>query len=128
MTGNSAPSAADAAKPRSFEKLVCYLKKRMSAARGWQKSHADIAANITPFDRVLQSHDVASRMLDATTPHGAAVLDEIVNHQAQIIAYNGDFRLMSLVVVPPLLLLLVMRRHRRPVAPVAAAAEARAIA
>jgi DHA2 family multidrug resistance protein len=93
-------------------------------ARGWQKSHADIAANITPFDRVLQSHDVASRMLDATTPHGAAVLDEIVNHQAQIIAYNGDFRLMSLVVVPPLLLLLVMRRHRRPVAPVAAAAEA----
>jgi MFS transporter, DHA2 family, multidrug resistance protein len=93
-------------------------------ARGWQESHADIAANITPFDRVLQSHDMASRMLDATTPHGAAVLDEMVNHQAQIIAYNSDFKLMSLVVVPPLLLLLVMRRHQRPVAPVAAVAEA----
>ena len=64
---------------------------------------------------MLQSHDVASRMLDATTPHGAAVLDEMVNHPAQILAYNSDFRLMSLVVVPPLLL--VMRRHQRPVAP-----------
>jgi MFS transporter, DHA2 family, multidrug resistance protein len=93
-------------------------------ARAWQKSHADIAANITPFDRVLQSNDVASHMLDATTPHGAAVVDEMVNRQAQIIAYNSDFRLMSLVVVPPLLLLLVMRRHQRPVAPAVAAVTA----
>ncbi len=91
-------------------------------ARLWQRSHADIAATITPFDRVLQGNDVASRMLDATTPHGAAVLDQMVNHQAQIIAYNSDFRLMSLVVLPPLLLLLVMRRHERPAKPAAAPA------
>ena len=93
-----------------------------AGARRGRRSHADIAANITPFDRVLQGNDVASRMLDATTPHGAAVLDQMVNHQAQIIAYNSDFRLMSLVVLPPLLLLLVMRRHERPAKPAAAPA------
>ena len=47
----------------------------------------------------------------------------MINRQAQIIAYNDDFRMMSLVVVPPLLLLLVMRRHERPAPrPVAAPA------
>jgi hypothetical protein len=42
------------------------------------------------------------------------LLDQMVTHQAQIIAYNNDFRLMMLTVVPPLLLLLLMRRHDRP--------------
>ena len=81
--------------------------------RGAQTSHADIVAGITPFDRVLQTGDAASRLLNPATRHGAAMLDQMVSQQAQIIAYNSDFRIMSLVVVPPLLLL-VMRRHRRP--------------
>ena len=85
--------------------------------RGTQTSHADIAANITPFDRVLQGNDAVARALDPATAHGAALLDEMINHQAQIIAFNNDFRMMSIVVVPPLLLLLLMRRHeRRPAA------------
>jgi hypothetical protein len=42
------------------------------------------------------------------------MLDRMIDQQAQIIAYNSDFRLMALVVVPPLLMLLVMRRHKRP--------------
>ena len=91
--------------------------------RNTQTSHADIAAQITPFDRVLQGNDTVSRMLDPANPHGAAVLDRMVNHQAQIIAFNNDFRMMTLVVVPPLLLLLLMRRHeRRPAAAAAPAA------
>jgi MFS transporter, DHA2 family, multidrug resistance protein len=85
--------------------------------RNTQATHADIAAGITPFDRVLQAGDTTSHMLDPATRHGAAMLDQMINHQAQIIAFNSDFRMMSLVVVPPLLLLLVMRRHeRRPAA------------
>jgi DHA2 family multidrug resistance protein len=84
--------------------------------RNTQVSHADIVAGITPFDRVLQAGDNASRMLDPATRHGAAMLDQMVNHQAQIIAFNNDFRMMTFVVVPPLLLLLLMRKHeRRPV-------------
>ena len=82
--------------------------------RGAQASHADIASEITPFDRVLQTGNAASRMLDPATRHGAAMLDRMVNQQAQIIAYNNDFRVMALVVVPSLLLLLVMRRHEHP--------------
>ena len=84
--------------------------------RSTQASHADIAAGITPFDRVLQAGDAVSHMLDPATRHGAAMLDQMINHQAQIIAFNNDFRMMTLVVVPPLLLLLVMRKHeQRPV-------------
>jgi len=81
--------------------------------RNTQTSHADIASVITPFDRVLQGNDAVSHMLDPATRQGAAILDQMINHQAQIIAYNNDFRMMTLVVVPPLLLLLVMRRHER---------------
>src|SRR6478672_1385435 len=82
--------------------------------RGIQATHADIAAGITPFDRVLQGNDTVSHMLNPATQHGVALLDQMVTRQAQIIAYNNDFRLMMLTVIPPLLLLLLMRRHDRP--------------
>jgi len=82
--------------------------------RSVQTTHSDIAAGITPFDRVLQGNDAVSHMLDPATRHGAAMLDQMITHQAQIIAYNNDFRLMMLTVIPPLLLLVLMRRHDRP--------------
>jgi DHA2 family multidrug resistance protein len=81
--------------------------------RGIQVTHADIAAGVTPFERSLQAGDVASRVLDPFSRHGAALLDEMINHQAQIIAYNNDFRFMMLTIVPPMLLLFLMRRHQR---------------
>ena len=84
--------------------------------RSVQTTHADIAAGITPFDRVLQGNDAVAHMLNPATPHGAAMLDQMITHQAQIIAYNNDFRLMTLTIIPPLLLLFLMRRHARPVA------------
>jgi DHA2 family multidrug resistance protein len=88
-----------------------------SLTRSEQATHADIAAGITPFDRVLQGNDAVSHALNPATRHGAELLDGMITHQAAIIAYNNDFRLMTLTVVPPLLLLLIMRRHeRRPVA------------
>ena len=86
--------------------------------RGTQVSHADIAAGITPFDRVLQGGDAVSHLLNPATQHGAALLDQMINQQAQIIAYNNDFRLLALVTVPALLLLFLMRRHEEPPAAV----------
>ena len=71
-----------------------------SLTRSVQVTHADIAAGITPFDRVLQGNDAVSHMLNPATRHGAALLDQMINHQAQIIAYNNDFRLMMLTVCP----------------------------
>jgi DHA2 family multidrug resistance protein len=81
--------------------------------RGIQTNHADIAAGITPFGRVMQHQDAVSQFLDPTTTKGAVLLDQMINYQAQIIAYNNDFRLMMLIVIPPLLLLFLMRRHAR---------------
>jgi DHA2 family multidrug resistance protein len=81
--------------------------------RGFQTNHAEIAASITPFERLLQNQDRLGQVLDPTTKSGAAMLDQMINYQAQIIAYNTDFRLMMLVVIPPLLLLFLMRRHAR---------------
>jgi DHA2 family multidrug resistance protein len=92
--------------------------------RSTQAMHADIAAGITPFDRVLQGGGAVSRMLAPGTRHGAAMLDQMITQQARIVAYNNDFRLMTLTVLPPLALLLLMRRHARPAAaPVAAAGD-----
>ena len=35
--------------------------------------------------------------LSPATRHGAAMLDQMIKHQAQIIAYNNDFRMMALL-------------------------------
>ena len=101
---------------RNFGQALGVSVMSFSLTRGIQANHADIAASITPFDRVLQGNDAVSHALDPTTRHGAALLEQMISHQAQIIAFNNDFRLMTLVVVPPLLLLLLMRRHARPMA------------
>ena len=79
--------------------------------RGFQSNHADIAASITPFERVLQHRDAVAAALDPATRKGAALLDQMVTYQAQIISYNNDFRLMMLALAPPLVLLFLMRRH-----------------
>ncbi len=81
--------------------------------RGFQTNHAEISAGITPFERLLQHQDRLGHVLDPTTRSGAMMLEQMINYQAQIIAYNTDFRLMMLVVIPPLLLLFLMRRHAR---------------
>jgi DHA2 family multidrug resistance protein len=87
-------------------------------AHNAQALHAEIGVYANPFNRALQ-HGAAQRMLDATHAHGAAVLDQLINRQAQIIAYMDDYRLMIFTTAPALLLLLLMRRPRviAPAAP-----------
>jgi DHA2 family multidrug resistance protein len=87
-------------------------------ARNTQALHSEIGAYANPFNRALQ-HGAAQHMLDATHPHGAAMLDQLINQQAQIIAYMDDYRMMIFTTAPALLLLLLMRRPRQiaPAAP-----------
>ncbi len=80
-------------------------------AHNTQALHAEIGAYVTPFNRALQ-HGAAARLLDPTNPHGAAMLDRIINQQAQIIAYLDDYKLMVFTTAPALLLLFLMRRPR----------------
>ena len=86
-------------------------------ARNTQVLHEQIGAYVTPFNRAL----AALGMLNPAHRHGAALIDQMVNHQAQIIAYNDDYKLLILTTLPALLLLFLMRRPRQ-VGPVRAEA------
>jgi DHA2 family multidrug resistance protein len=82
-------------------------------ARNTQVLHESIGASVTPFNRALQDGGAVQRMWDPATRHGAAVLDHIVNQQAQIIAYIDDYKMMIFTTLPSLLLLFLMRRPLR---------------
>jgi DHA2 family multidrug resistance protein len=92
-----------------------------SLAQLTQVSHADLAATITPFNRLLQG-GMVGHFLNPATAAGAGLLDAAINRQAQIIAYNDDYRMMMVVTLAPLLLLPLMHRGRRPAGPAAHAA------
>ena len=75
-------------------------------ARNTQALHEVIGASVTPFNRALAGLGA----FDPATHHGAALLDQVVNHQAQIIAYVDDYVLLICTTLPAILLLLIMRR------------------
>ncbi len=77
-----------------------------------QTLHAEIGASVTPFNRALQDGGVVERFWNPMTHHGAALLDRVVNHQAQIVAFVDDYRMMVFTTMPALALLLLMRRPR----------------
>ncbi len=78
-------------------------------ARHTQAMHEFIGAAVTPFNRALQAADPIQHWFSPTTRHGAAMLDRIVNEQAQIVAYANDYVLLIMATVPAWLLLLVVR-------------------
>ncbi len=71
-----------------------------------QVNHAILAANVTPFNRALET-GAAARLWNPGSMHGAALLNQEVTRQAAIIAYIDDFKLMLVlaIIVTPLLLL-----------------------
>ena len=77
-----------------------------------QVNHADIAAGINPFNRALQVA-APSHFWNTASAKGMALLNAEVTHQARIIAYIDDFKLMLIlgIIVVPLLLLV---RSSRP--------------
>ncbi|MBS0641527.1 MAG: MFS transporter, partial [Proteobacteria bacterium] len=81
-------------------------------ARNTQTMHEMIGASVTPFNRALQASP-AQHLLDPATLHGAALLDRIINHQAQIVAYANEYVLLIAATVPAWLLLFMMRLPRK---------------
>ena len=81
-------------------------------AHNTQVLHQSIGASVTPFNRALQGGGMVSRLWNPAHSHGAAVLDQLVNQQAQIVAYIDDYWLMIFTTLPSLLLLLLLRRPK----------------
>jgi MFS transporter, DHA2 family, multidrug resistance protein len=89
-------------------------------AHNTQALHEEIGASVNPFNRALQDGGVVHQYLNPATRQGAAMLDQVINQQAQIIAYMDDYKMMIFTTLPALLLLLLMRRARpapRPAEP-----------
>jgi DHA2 family multidrug resistance protein len=84
-------------------------------ARNTQAMHEMIGASVTPFNRALQAVGPMHRWLDPATGHGAALLDRIINEQAQVIAYADNYVLLIMATLPAWLLLLMMRLPRRAI-------------
>jgi DHA2 family multidrug resistance protein len=79
-----------------------------------QINHAIIAGNLTPFDRQLQMY-VPSQMPELLS--NLALLNGEVTRQAQIIAYDDDFRLMLILnmLTFPLVFLIGSDKEVKPV-------------
>jgi DHA2 family multidrug resistance protein len=71
--------------------------------------HSQIAANLTAFNRNLQS-GAAYLYWNTGNPQGFAALNAEVTRQAAIVAYVGDFKLLFVVSLLMLPLVLLMRR------------------
>jgi MFS transporter, DHA2 family, multidrug resistance protein len=75
-----------------------------------QVEHSVLTGFVTPLNRAFEG---AAAALSPVTAHGAQMLDAMINRQAEIIAYNNDWKLMMLMALPMLPLLLLMRGPKK---------------
>jgi DHA2 family multidrug resistance protein len=77
-----------------------------------QVNHAIVAGEVNPFNHALQTGG-ASHFWNPWSMPGAAMLNEEITRQAQIIAYVDDFKLMLILAIVTLPLVLLTRPSRR---------------
>jgi DHA2 family multidrug resistance protein len=63
---------------------------------GTRRTYAILSQHVTPFNHAMQMPDVRS-MIDMSTDKGRAMMDVMVNLQAQIIAFSHDYQLVMIV-------------------------------
>lgn len=91
--------------------LVSYL-----LTRNVQVNHAEIANYVTPYNRLFELPAI-KHAWDPTTLPGRAALDEVITHQAMIISYIDDFKLLMILCLAALPFLALLRTPRREAAP-----------
>jgi DHA2 family multidrug resistance protein len=79
--------------------------------RNTQEMHAEIAAQVTPFNDALHL-GAAARIWDMTTAAGRAALNGEITRQATIIAFNDDFKLMMIIALLAMPLVALLRRAK----------------
>jgi DHA2 family multidrug resistance protein len=62
---------------------------------GSRRAHAVLSEHVNPFNHAMQMPDVRG-MIDMSTDKGRAMMDAIVNLQAQIIAFSQDYQMVML--------------------------------
>jgi MFS transporter, DHA2 family, multidrug resistance protein len=62
---------------------------------GSRRVHAVLSQHVNPFNHAMQMPDVRG-MIDMSTDKGRAMMDAIVNLQAQIIAFSQDYQMVML--------------------------------
>jgi DHA2 family multidrug resistance protein len=84
---------------------------------------ATLAEHITPFNDALRQ---AGPMLDPNTDQGRALIDAMLTQQAQVIAYQNDFKMLMVFTLlsMPFVLIIGSSRTQRPARGVAAEAQA----
>jgi len=74
--------------------------------------HDVLTQFITPFTRVLQAGGAVTKMLAPGNTANASLLDQMINTQAQIIAYIDDYKFMFFATIPAAACLLMMSRPK----------------
>ena len=62
---------------------------------GSRRTYAILSEHVSPFNHAMQMPDVRG-MIDMTTDKGRAMMDVMVNLQAQIIAFSHDYQMVML--------------------------------
>jgi MFS transporter, DHA2 family, multidrug resistance protein len=62
---------------------------------GSRRVYAVLSQHVTPFNHAMQMPDVRG-MIDMTTDKGRAMMDVMVNLQAQIIAFSQDYQMLMI--------------------------------
>jgi len=62
---------------------------------GSRRTYAILSEHVNPFNHAMQMPDVRG-MIDMTTDKGRAIMDVMVNLQAQIIAFSHDYQMVML--------------------------------
>jgi DHA2 family multidrug resistance protein len=75
-----------------------------------QYEHAVLSYFVTPFSHVFTSGAMA--LVDPRTPHGAEMMNQMVDRQASIIGYGDAFKALMLSSVPCIFLLFLMRKPK----------------
>ena len=81
-----------------------------------QINHAQISEHVNMFNRAL-TINAPSMMWNPQIPFGLQQLNQVVNLQAQIIAYANDFLLMFYISLPVIAVILLMRKPKVMPAP-----------
>jgi DHA2 family multidrug resistance protein len=78
-----------------------------------QAMHARLSESVTPFNQALQMPDVSS-IINLATDSGRALMDQLVNQQAALLAYLNDYKLLMYLTFAVIPLIFIIGSSKSP--------------